>query len=157
MKDLAGQERPANFTGGAMKVFTIGTVIFFLIVMNVCSDELGFTELYKQGVLGVTLSKKVQSLVGKNVDMTGFMAPPLRASGKFFVLTKSPVSLCPFCNSDADWPIDIIVVYLTNTQIFSQQNRPLIVSGRLESGSYTDPETGFVSQLRLIDASWHIK
>ena len=36
------------------------------------------------------------------------MAPPLKAEAAFLILTKEPVSLCPFCNSDQDWPDSII-------------------------------------------------
>ena len=27
-------------------------------------------------------------------------------------LTREPMALCPFCQSDADWPADIVVVHL---------------------------------------------
>src|SRR5215831_21291232 len=76
-------------------------------------ESLRFEEMYKaSGVLGLEMSDKLVALNGKPVDISGFMAPPLKAEAGFFVLTREPVSLCPFCNSDADWPSDIIVVYL---------------------------------------------
>ncbi len=116
---------------------------------------LDFDELYsKVSVLGLTFSDKVKSLNGAHVGMEGFMAPPLKAEAKFFVLTKTPMSICPFCSSDADWPDDIVVVYLRERQTFVQYNATIAVSGRLEVGSWTDPETGFVSQLRLVDSSF---
>lgn len=85
----------------------------------------------------------------------GFMAPPLRAESSFFVLSKIPMALCPFCSSDADWPEDIVVVYLRKRQTFVQYNAAIAVEGNLEYGSWTDPETGFVSLLRLRDAYFH--
>ena len=54
--------------------------------------------------------------------MRGFMAPPLKAEAKFFVLTEIPMSICPFCSSDADWPDNIVVVYLDEKQTFVQPN-----------------------------------
>ena len=48
---------------------------------------------------------------GQTVLFNGFMAPPLRAISRFFVLTKRPMAVCPFCESEADWPDDIIAVY----------------------------------------------
>ncbi len=84
--------------------------------------------------------------------MQGFMAPPLKAEAKFFVLTEIPMSLCPFCSSDADWPANIVVVYLKEAQTFEQANKVIDVSGRFEIGSWTDPETGFVSLVRIVDA-----
>jgi hypothetical protein len=118
------------------------------------AETLGFGEMYISSVLGMKFTPKLSSLAGKSVSVTGFMAPPLRATGRFFVLTRQPVSLCPFCNSDADWPADILVIYLKEDRTFVQLNRPLVVTGRLETGSFTDPDTGFVSQVRLLDADY---
>jgi hypothetical protein len=53
--------------------------------------------------------------------------------------------------------MDILVVYLKAEETFVQENRPLAVTGRLELGSYTDPDTGFVSQARLMDATYREK
>jgi hypothetical protein len=86
--------------------------------------------------------------------MQGFMAPPLKAEADFFVLTAIPMALCPFCSSDADWPADIVVVYLDKAQTFEQANRRIEVTGKLEIGSWTDPNTGFVSLLRIVDAGY---
>lgn len=86
--------------------------------------------------------------------MKGFMAPPLKAEANFFVLTEIPMSLCPFCSSDADWPDNILVVYLAEKQTFVQYNAPIEARGMLEYGSWVDPETGFVSQLRLRGAAF---
>lgn len=118
-------------------------------------SRLGFEELYGQvSVLGLAFSDKAKSLEGQPVRMQGFMAPPLKAEAQFFVLTEIPMSLCPFCSSDADWPDNIVVVYLDEKQTFEQANRMIDVTGRLEVGSWTDPETGFVSLLRIVDASF---
>ena len=116
---------------------------------------LRFAELYgKVSVLGLTFSDKVRSLAGRPVGMRGFMAPPLKPEARFFVLTEVPMSICPFCSSDADWPDDIVVVYLEAAQTFVQANAQIEVSGTLEVGSWIDPETGFVSLLRLIHAKF---
>nr|WP_102961460.1 hypothetical protein [Mangrovicella endophytica] len=117
--------------------------------------EITFDELYGSvGVLGLTFSDKVKQLKGSEVTMKGFMAPPLKAEAAFFVLTEIPMALCPFCSSDADWPDNIVVVYLDAAQTFEQANRLIEVTGRLEVGSWTDPETGFVSLLRIVGASF---
>ncbi|MGU3495065.1 hypothetical protein ACLBXM_13565 [Xanthobacteraceae bacterium A53D] len=119
------------------------------------ATDLDFPELYgKVSVLGLTFSDKVKGLDGKKVAMRGFMAPPLKAEANFFVLTEIPMSICPFCSSDADWPDNIVVVYLGRAQTFEQANALIEVTGKLEVGSWTDPETGFVSLLRLVGASF---
>jgi hypothetical protein len=116
---------------------------------------LTFDELYGSvGVLGLTFSDRVKALAGQTVVMRGFMAPPLKAEAAFFVLTEIPMSLCPFCSSDADWPDNIVVVYLDAKQTFVQPNMTIEVEGTLEYGSWTDPETGFVSLLRLRNAEF---
>lgn len=121
-----------------------------LVRPTLARDSLGFGELYKRfGVLGLEFSDKVKKLSGSEVAVKGFMAPPLKAEANFFVLTEIPMSLCPFCSSDADWPDNILVVYLAEKQTFVQYNAPIEARGLLEYGSWTDPETGFVSQLRL--------
>jgi hypothetical protein len=122
---------------------------------TLASETVRFEEMYRaSGVLGLEMSDKLVALNGKLVDIEGFMAPPLKAEARFFVLTREPVSLCPFCNSDADWPSDIIVVYLREGVRYTQTNHAIIVSGTLEIGSKLDAKTGFVSLVRLIDADY---
>lgn len=116
---------------------------------------LAFDELYsKFGVLGLEFSEKVKSLAGQEITIKGFMAPPLKAEAAFFVLTEIPMSICPFCSTDSDWPDNIVVVYLGEKQTFVQPSQTIEARGVLEFGSWTDPETGFVSLLRLRNAEY---
>jgi hypothetical protein len=117
-------------------------------------STLAFAELYRaQSVLGLELSAKATSMAGKPVQILGYMAPPLKAEMGFFVLTRAPVALCPFCNSDADWPSDIVVVYPRDGPRLAHDGLPVAVSGILEVGSKTDSRTGFVSLVRIVDAN----
>ena len=88
--------------------------------------------------------------------MLGYMAPPLKPESHFFVLTREPLAICPFCQSDADWPVDIVVVFMKAVTPMVSAGQKVAVSGRLEIGSAIDAETGFVSQIRLVDASFHV-
>ena len=97
----------------------------------------------------VVLSDKAASLEGSSVTMTGYMAPPLTPTIRFFVLTEVPMSVCPFCSSDADWPDNIIVVKVSEPVTALPYDSPISVTGTLEIGSEVDEETGFVSQLRI--------
>ena len=118
-------------------------------------SEIRFDGLYKSfGVRGLQFSDRVAALRGKPAVITGFMAPPLKAESHFFVLTSEPLALCPFCQSDADWPLDIVVIYLQRTMPLIDAGTRITVSGRLEAGSWLDPKSGFVSQLRLVNASF---
>ena len=117
------------------------------------AELLSFATLYKSiGVLGIQYSDKALALRGQQVRLRGFMAPPLKPESRFFVLTREPVAVCPFCASDAQWPVDIIVIYLRGTLAPVNFAQRVEVEGRLEMGSWTDPQTGFVSQVRLVDA-----
>ncbi len=120
-------------------------------------STLTFDEMYgKVGVLGLEFSDKLKQLSGKEIRMKGFMAPPLKAEAIFFVLTEIPMALCPFCSSDSDWPDNIVVVYLSQKQTFVQPSTTIDVTGVLEHGSWTDPETGFVSLVRIRNAEYSV-
>jgi hypothetical protein len=121
------------------------------------TQQLGFDDLYgKVSVLGLEFSNKVKTLKGQQVRMSGFMAPPLKAEADFFVLTEIPMSICPFCSTDSDWPDNIVVIYLDEKQTFVQPGTRIEVTGALEVGGWTDEETGFRSQLRLRGAKYWI-
>lgn len=119
------------------------------------AELIAFAGLYKSfGVLGYEFADRVRALAGKQVAMAGYMAPPLTAEGAFFVLTREPLAICPFCQSDADWPVDILVVYLEKMTPLVTAGAKVLVAGQLEVGSWADPETGFVSQIRLRHGSY---
>ncbi len=120
------------------------------------TESLSFDTLYKSvGVFGIKYSDKALALKGQSVQMRGYMAPPLKPESNFFVLTSEPVSVCPFCASDAEWPVDIVVIYLKGVLAPVNFSKRIEVEGRLEIGSWIDPHTGFVSQVRLVDAEVH--
>jgi hypothetical protein len=111
---------------------------------------LGFDEMYSSvSSLGLVLSEKLKSLDGKKVVMEGFMAPPLKPTLRFFVLTSVPMSICPFCSTDANWPNNIVLVFLGKEVTALPFDRPIRVEGILELGTKTDEETGFVSLVRV--------
>ncbi|MBV7395496.1 hypothetical protein [Mameliella sediminis] len=91
---------------------------------------------------------------GQRLTFEGFMAPPLKAESQFFVLTKMPMSVCPFCETEAEWPDDILAVYTKRVVEVLPYNVKITARGVLELGSYKDPETGFVSLVRLTDATY---
>lgn len=148
---LAGETLPVLIAAFLCLLTLSGTA-------RAATPSLSFDQLYASyGVLGLEFSQPVKTLAGQRVKMRGFMAPPLKAESQFFVLTKMPMALCPFCSSDADWPEDIVVVYLSKRQTFVQNNAQIDVEGVLEYGSWTDPESGFVSLLRLRDAHFETR
>ena len=84
------------------------TIVPFLPNFVLAADgAVRLRDLYKYG----TLSDRGRSLIGERISVIGYMAPPLKADAKFFVLSKYPLEVCPFCDSAADWPPDILAVY----------------------------------------------
>lgn len=101
-----------------------------------------------------SFSDLANGLQGQRISVQGFMAPPLRAESQFFVLTRRPMAVCPFCDSAADWPSEIVAIYAKRVVEVIAVNIPITVTGVLELGSYRDPEPGFVSRVRLVDAGY---
>jgi len=91
---------------------------------------------------------------GGRITVAGFMAPPLKADSVFFVLTKTPMAVCPFCEPGMPWPDDILAVYAKRVVDVIPFNVPINVTGLLELGDAVDPELGFYSKVRLVDASF---
>ena len=113
--------------------------------------SLRMRDLYDKDL---SFSALAETLAGERVEVEGFMAPPLDADADWFVLTKRPMAVCPFCETEADWPRDILAVHTKRTLQPVSFNRRIEVSGVLSLGSEKDPRTGFVSRVRLMDATY---
>jgi hypothetical protein len=133
------------------KVLRVSLALLFALLSGSLGQEmLSFEDLYSRvTVRGVEFSPRLKSLDGKRVVMEGYMAPPLKPRVTFFVLTKLPLATCPFCSSAADWPPDIVLVILPKGREVEPVTSRIRVLGRLEIGVKEDPETGFVSLVRI--------
>ena len=132
--------------------------LFLSITMSIALEanaaSLDFSDMYSGASSeGLVFSDTLNSLNGSEVTMTGFMAPPLKPSINFFVLTETPMAVCPFCSTDADWPYNMVVVYVNGSVDALPYDQEVTVTGTLVLGSYMDGDTGFVSQVRLLDAT----
>ncbi|WP_295291645.1 hypothetical protein [Veillonella sp.] len=136
-----------------LRPLILGLVVQLAVVMvpnTALAAWLNFEDMYAGATSeGLILSDSLLSLNGQNVTMQGYMAPPLKPTINFFVLTETPMDICPFCSTDADWPSDIVVVYMDDSVTALPYDQDITVSGQLEVGSYVDGETGFVSLVRL--------
>lgn len=112
-------------------------------------SRLRMRDLY---TYGAEFSEEALRLDGRTVEIKGFMAPPLKADAGFFVLTSLPMAVCPFCDSALDWPSDIVLVRLRRRQPWADFNLPIVARGTLQLGTEIEPETGFVSRVRLVEA-----
>ena len=108
-------------------------------------------ELYQDDL---SFSAAAKKLHGSVISMQGFMAPHLKVESDFFVLSNSPVETCPFCASEDEWINTIVFVRMKKRQQAVSPGDLLQVQGRLELGPQKDAATGFVSRVRLVDASF---
>ena len=136
----------------ALATLLTGTAATRAVVAS-ATERLRIRDLYAERA---EFSAKANGLNGQPVEIQGFMAPPLKAEADFFVLTKLPMAVCPFCDSELDWPNDIVLVRLARRQDWAEFNQPIVVRGRLELGTEIDEGTGFVSRVRLVDARYEL-
>jgi hypothetical protein len=115
------------------------------------AERIAVAELWAEAS---EFSERARQLAGKPVEMRGYMAPPLKPEVDFFVLTSLPMAVCPFCDSAAAWPEDIVLVFLNRPVRAIAYDRLLVVSGTLQIGTETDAATGFVSRVRLRDSKY---
>lgn len=113
------------------------------------SSPVKLRDLYKRDG---SFSDYAYDNLGKRISLDGFMAPPLKANAAFFVLTRMPLTVCPFCETEEEWPEDILAVYTKRRLKVVSYNVKLTVSGVLQIGPRKDEQTGFLSMIRLEDA-----
>jgi hypothetical protein len=132
------------------RTFLTGLACFVGVAPAVAGDEaIRLRDLYNKDL---SFSDYAETMQGIRVAVSGFMAPPLKAESQFFVLTNRPMAVCPFCETSADWPDDILAVYTKRVLDVVPFNVPIVTRGTLELGTYKDPETGFVSRVRIVNA-----
>jgi hypothetical protein len=110
------------------------------------AETVAIPALYVSGSGPTDLAR---SLEGERVRLEGFMAPPLRADARFFVLTVSPSPVCPFCDEESDWPELIMPVHTERRVKVAPFYKQIFAEGVLTLGAYTEPTTGFFSPMRI--------
>lgn len=117
-------------------------------ILRAQDSPLKLRDLYE----GRGFSQLARDRDGQTITVVGYMAPPLKADIRFFVLTKIPMSVCPFCETEAEWPDNIAAIYTRRKFDVVPFNRGIETTGTLSLGSYRDPDTGFLSMVRLENA-----
>lgn len=135
---------------GSLLLVTLATLLVPVATAQ-APVPISFAEMYGRAtVRGLELSDVLLDNAGGLVEMIGYMAPPLKAELDFFVLTRVPLAVCPFCDDASSWPPDIVFIRLPAGQTARATGALLRVTGTLEVGPATDEETGFVSLVRII-------
>ncbi len=134
------------------RTFLTATVGFVMAGRSAYGEEIvRMRDLYDKNL---SFSDYAEGMEGERVAVEGFMAPPLKADASFFVLTKRPMAACPFCETDADWPDDILAIYTKRVINLVPFNVRIVTRGTLELGTFKDPKLGFVSRVRLVEATY---
>ena len=116
---------------------------------------LAFREIYATtGIIGLRIGDRAKELAGQPVRVRGYMAPPVVDEADFFMLTRSPVVTCPFCDPGTGWPDDVVLALLERDSRFIDPAQEIEVAGLLEIGPRLDPRTGALRLVRLVDARW---
>lgn len=110
------------------------------------AEPVALTALYVEGEGPTDVARRLE---GRRVRVTGFMAPPLRAQSRFFVLTETPMAVCPFCDEESDWGSYLIAVYVRRMTRVTPFYEQIAVEGELKIGAYRDPDTDFLSLVRI--------
>ena len=90
----------------ALSLLSIFTVM--ASPLRALEEVIKLRDLYKKNL---TFSDLALNLEGHRITVNGFMAPPLKVDTNFFVLTKMPMLVWPFCETEAERPEDIQAVH----------------------------------------------
>ena len=97
----------------------------------------------------------IQSLKGKAVTITGYMATLSPLEGDYIYLMNLPFQSCPFCVPNTQQLANTMAVYAAKGVKFDYTDRPVKITGKMDVGQYTD-EYGYEYNYRLVDASYEI-
>ena len=97
----------------------------------------------------------IQSLKGKAVTITGYMATLSPLEGSYIYLMNLPYQSCPFCVPNTQQLANTMAVYAAKGVKFDYTDRPVKITGRMEVGSFTD-DYGYEYNYRVVDAKYEI-
>lgn len=142
-----------NMQKSSLVLFCITIILLVTVQISLSADTPHkIRNLYSKG----EVSPFALENVGKEISVSGFMAPPLLPKLDFFILTKMPLAVCPFCEPEMEWPDYLVFVRMKKTITPMNYRVPIVVTGRLEIGAKIDKETGFFSKVRLINATYEV-
>lgn len=130
---------------------TLAIAAFAMLALASAQTRLDFGTFHARVVVGdIEYSENLLALEGQLVELTGYMAPPLKPRVDWFMLTKYPMQTCPYCSDAADWPPDIVLAILAGGRTTdAQQHTDLLrVVGTLDLGLESDVEAG-LSLIRI--------
>lgn len=95
----------------------------------------------------------IQSLDGKAVTITGYMATLSPLSGDYIYLMNLPYQSCPFCVPNSQQLANTMAVYAAKGVKFEFTDRPVKVTGKMKIEDYSD-EYGYFYNYRIVEARY---
>lgn len=113
---------------------------------------LDLATLYEtDGSGGLNFAPHVLAAVSRLVVVTGYVAPHLQPGAPFHLVSHIPLSACPHCLGNRTLPKGTVAFYplRANGASYEPGADPVALKGYLELGAKVDPQTGFVTTIRL--------
>jgi len=124
--------------------------------LSSCGDDVeDSSEPTKLSFSGAVDINTINSLDGKKVSITGYMATLSPVNGKFMYLMNLPYQSCPFCKPNTTSLANTIAVYSKSGDKFDYTDQAITVTGVIEVGDYTD-EYGYQYNYRIKNATYKI-
>ena len=119
---------------------------------GVRSMPLGVYASHGSSMLDHPQVKTPSEAVKCPLGLSGILAPPLNADTGSIKFTQKPVSICPFCSPDVEWPPAIVLTYVPR---MTEPTAPVMmteVTSILGFNPSTGPASGIVSKAGLSSA-----
>lgn len=112
---------------------------------------LDLASLYQTDGGGLDFAPHVLAAASRLVIVTGYVAPHLQPGAPFHLVSHVPLSACPHCLGNRTLPKGTAAFYplKENGASYSPGADPVSLKGYLELGAKVDPQTGFVTTIRL--------
>ena len=123
------------------------------VLLSGCGS--GSAEAVKLSFAESASIETIQSLRGKAVTLTGYMATLSPLSGEYIYLMNLPYQSCPFCVPNTQQLANTMAVYAKKGQKFEFTDRPVKITGKIDLGSFTD-EYGYEYNYRIVDAEYEV-
>ena len=122
------------------------------LALSGCGGETEATRLRFADSVDV---RTIESLAGKRVSITGYMATVSPLDGTYAYLLNLPYQNCPFCVPNTAQLANTIAVYAKRGRTFSYTEQAVRATGTMEVGDFTD-DYGYQYGYRLVDAELEV-
>ncbi len=133
----------------------IPLVLILCLLAGCASGQGSKSEAAKLSFAEATNLETIQSLGGKKVTITGYMATLSPLSGEYIYLMNLPYQSCPFCVPNTTQLSNTMAVYAKKGSSFAYTDQAIRVTGKMEVSDTTD-DFGYEYNYRIVDAEYQV-